>query len=316
MKKITDVIKKSKKIALFTHINPDGDAIGSVFAMGQILNKNGFSADVYINESVPKRLEFLLNYGENPYETRFIDKDYDLFLALDCGDLFRLGDYAEIFSKFSNTATIDHHATNPMYAKTNFVKAHGGSTGELVYDFIKLSGYEIDKDTASLIYSAVASDTGSFKYPSTTKETLICASDLIEKGADYSKISKLLFDTSDLKELKMKGIAIEKLELFYDGLVAVTTLTEEDFKKADAVYEDADAVVDIPRSVAGAEAGIVIKENNGKTKVSIRTNNYVDASALASMFGGGGHIRAAGITSLLSADEIKNALLKEIKELL
>ena len=316
MKDILSAVKAAKKVALFTHITPDGDAIGSTFAMGQILKSAGIENDIYINEKIPERLSLLTGYGDNPYFTEFSFREYDLMLALDCGDLHRLGDYADIFASFENTVVIDHHVSNPGYGKFNFIEAHGSSTGEIVYNFALQGNFEITPDVASLIYAAIVSDTGCFKYSSTTPKTLVAASDLMEKGADYVKICKKLFDTEDIKTLKLKAMATENMQLYHDGKVAVVTVRSKDMESVGAVYEDAEALTDIPRSVAGVEVGIVVKEWKDKTKASIRTNEYVDASALASIYGGGGHIRAAGLVSEKDVFSLRDDLVAKLQDLI
>ncbi|MBO5453579.1 MAG: bifunctional oligoribonuclease/PAP phosphatase NrnA [Clostridia bacterium] len=316
MKNIIKAIREAKKVALFTHITPDGDAIGSTFAMGQLLRSAGIENDIYINEKVPERLKVLEAYGENPYYTELQDNDYDLMLALDCGDLHRLGDFADAFGNFENTAVIDHHVSNPGYAKVNFIEAHGSSTGEAVYNFALQGCFEISSNVASLLYAAITSDTGCFKYSSTTPRTLVAAADLMEKGADYVKICKKLFDTEDIKTLRLKAMATENLQLYHNGKVAVITVTTKDLESHGAIYEDAEGLTDIPRSVSGVEVGIVIKEWKDKTKASIRTNEYVDASALAAIYGGGGHIRAAGLVSEMDVLSLRDDLVANLKDLI
>ncbi len=316
MNTIISEIKKAKKAAIFTHITPDGDAIGSTFALSQLLRSCGIENDVYINEKVPERLLNLIQYGENPFFTEFKDSDYDLMIALDCGDLHRLGDFSSVFENFENTVVIDHHVSNPGYGKFNYIEAHGSSTGEIIYRFATEGGFTITPETASLIYAAIVSDTGCFKYSSTTPATLSAAAFLMEKGADYVKICKKLFDTEDIKTLKLKALATENMCLYHDGRVAIITVTQKQLESVGAVYEDAEGLTDIPRSVSGVEVGIVIKEWKDKTKASIRTNEYVDASYLASLYGGGGHIRAAGLVSQLSVSELRDDLADKLKELL
>ena len=316
MNNIISQIKKAKRAALFTHITPDGDAIGSTFALSRLLDSVGIQNDVYINEKIPERLLFLTEYGKNEFYTEFENKDYDLMIALDCGDLHRLGDFAQIFGEFENTIVIDHHVSNPGYGKFNYIEPHGSSTGEIIYRFATQGNFEISSDIASLIYGAIVSDTGCFKYSSVTPETLVSASFLLEKGADFVKICKKLFDTEDIKTLKLKAMATDNMKMFYDGKVAIVTVTRQQLESIGAVYEDAEGLTDIPRSVSGVEVGIVIKEWKDKTKASIRTCEYVDASHLASLYGGGGHVRAAGLVSDMSVTKLCDDLVEKLKELL
>ena len=316
MNTIISQIKKAKRAALFTHITPDGDAIGSVFALSCLLESIGIQNDVYINEKIPERLMFLVDYGKKEYLTEYENKDYDLMIALDCGDLHRLGDFTQFFGEFENTVVIDHHVSNPGYGKYNYIELHGSSTGEIIYRFATQGDFELSSDVASLIYAAIVSDTGCFKYSSVTPQTLVSASVLLEKGADHVKICKKLFDTEDIKTLKLKAMATDSMKLFHNGKVAIVMVTKQQLESAGAVYEDAEGLIEIPRSVSGVEVGIVIKEWKDKTKASIRTNEYVDASYLASLYGGGGHVRAAGLVSDMSVTKLCDDLVEKLKEFL
>ena len=316
MNTIISQIKKAKRAALFTHITPDGDAIGSVFALSCLLESIGIQNDVYINEKIPERLMFLVDYGKKEYLTEYENKDYDLMIALDCGDLHRLGDFTQFFGEFENTVVIDHHVSNPGYGKYNYIEPHGSSTGEIIYRFATQGDFELSSDVASLIYAAIVSDTGCFKYSSVTPQTLVSASVLLEKGADHVKICKKLFDTEDIKTLKLKAMATDSMKLFHNGKVAIVMVTKQQLESAGAVYEDAEGLIEIPRSVSGVEVGIVIKEWKDKTKASIRTNEYVDASYLASLYGGGGHVRAAGLVSDMSVTKLCDDLVEKLKEFL
>lgn len=317
MNKIIKMVKSAKKIALFTHVIPDGDTLGSAFAMKNAIQKMGKKADVYINEKIPSRLMFLTSFLDGEYLSSYKnDEKYDLMIAIDCGDISRLGEFSEVFENFENTAVIDHHFSNTGFGKENYIKAHGSSTGEVIYDFLKKGRFKTDDKIASLLYSAIASDTGCFKYESADEKTYLVASYLIKMGAKHSEICKYLFDTDDIKTLRLRGMAIDKLELFHEGQVAVVVITADDLEKLNATYEDAESVIEIPRKVEGAEVAVVIKEWKDKTKASIRTNKYVDASAFASLYGGGGHVRAAGLVTEMDTETLKNDMVNRLKEIL
>ena len=316
MNKAFEKVLEAEKVALFTHIVPDGDALGSVFSMCLALEKMGKKAEVFINEKLPKKLEFLNTYFKKNYFTEFKDEGFDLYLALDCGDGKRLGAYEDVFMNADNTVSIDHHATNSMFAKENFVVGDASSTGELVFEFVKESKIEFDRDIASLVYTAIASDTGCFKYESTKQKAHIYAAELIGWGAEFALINKLLFDTELKEELKLKGYAMNNLEYYYDGKLALVVITNEILESMGATYEDAEVLSIIPRSVFGVEMGLVIKEWKGKTKVSIRTNSYADATALAGKFGGGGHIRASGAVLECNVFEARDKLVEAAKDVI
>ncbi len=312
---INNVIKaleNVKSAAVFTHIMPDGDALGSSFSLKNFLEEQGKKCDVYIADSVPERLKFLC--GE--YFTEFSDKNYDTFIALDAGDLKRLDYYGEVFSEQKNTLLIDHHATNTKFASINYVLPDASSTGEVLFEIFKKAGYRFSKETAKCLYAAIASDTGCFKFESTGVKGHIYAAELIETGINFAKINRLLFDTEEKNAYKLKGYAMSVIKYFAEGKIASVTVTNDDLLNLGCKYEDTEGLSDVPRVVKGVEVGLILKEFGDKIKVSIRTNEYADATKIASVYGGGGHIRASGCVSTDSASVTLEKLVKKAEELL
>lgn len=317
MKKVIDLIKTAENIALFCHINCDGDAVGSVFALKRILEEFGKSVTVFIDTKIPERLKFMPKVYDAEYLTVYEDRGFDLFIALDCGDLKRLGEFAEVFEKAENTISIDHHASNSRFAKENVVVPDASATGEVLYDLTQMGNFLISKETATLLYGAIASDTGSFQYQNTSSKTHMIASKLIELGADSVMMNKKLFDTLMVNEIKIKGYAMSNFQLFEDGKICLVSITKDVMEKVECLYEDVEGISGFPRSVDGVEIGLLVKEwKDNVFKVSIRTNNYVDATVLAGKFGGGGHIKASGCTIEGSIDEVKEKIVKAAKELI
>ena len=312
MESVIKALKKLNNAAIFTHVMPDGDAFGSALSLREVLKDMGKDADVYISDNVPKRLLFM----SEDYLTSFTDKGYDTLISLDAGDLKRLSEYGEIFKNHQNTISIDHHKTNSLFAKINYVVPEASSTGEVLYDIFKKMGAKISKKTAEHLYCAIASDTGCFKFSSTGEKGHLIAADLIKKGIDFAELNRLLFDTEEVVSYKLKGYAMNKAELHLGGKVSTVSITKEDLKMLGADFEHTEGLSDVTRVIEGVEVGIVLKEKDDLVKVSIRTNRYVDATVLASTFGGGGHIRASGCVSDLSIEETKQKLIKKAQELI
>ena len=315
MKNIANALLKAEKVAIFVHISADGDALGSAFALKYNLNKMNKVADVYLNEEISERLEFILGFAPLDYKTELENKDYDCLAALDCGDLNRTGIYKEYFETHNNTINVDHHFTNDGYAKLNYVEGSASATGELIFELLKEMNIEFDDATASLLYTAISSDTGCFAYSNAKAHTHIRIAELLNFNIDSAEINRLLFSTNTLTELKLQAYTVENMLICHDGKLAVAVIDEEYLKKCGASYEHTEGLVDILRSVKGVEIACLIKEKEGKTKGSIRTNSYADATLIASQFGGGGHIRAAGFSSDLSLEEVKNKVIEITKDM-
>ena len=315
MKNIVNSLLKAEKIAIFVHISADGDALGSAFALKYSLNKMNKVADVYLNEQVSDRLEFMLDFAPVEYKTDLPANDYDCLIALDCGDVFRLGIYKDYYEKHSNTLNVDHHFTNKGYGKFNYVKGDASSTGELVFGLLREIGTDFDNGIAALLYCAISSDTGCFAFSNVSPDTHIFASELLKYDFDSAEINRLMFATNTLIELKLQAYLIENMLVCHNGKLAVAVIDENCLKSFGASYEHTEGLVDVLRSVKGVEIACLIKEKDGKTKGSIRTNVYADAAVIASYFGGGGHIRAAGFSCDSTLEEVKSKVIEVTKDM-
>ena len=313
---IISKIKEVKKVAILPHVSADGDALGSSLALAYAVKELGVEPIIYIEEDIPLSYKFLPGEECTKVYQGEAEK-YDLVIALDTGDIERLGKRVEIFNIGSDTINIDHHATNTEFAKLNYVKTSSSATGEIIYQLIKMMGIPLTEEMATCIYVAITTDTGGFRYSNTTSITHQIVSDLINSGVDVAGVSQLLFETMSLGKTKLMGSAIDTLEILEGGKVAIIIVTEDMIKNAGAKEEDCDGIVNIGRNIKGVEVGILIRENlNDYFKINLRSKNYVDVSIIANKLGGGGHKNAAGCTIEGNMRDIKQMLLKEIREVL
>ncbi len=315
-KRIIDKVNDAENIAILPHVSVDGDALGSSLALALALEKAGKNSKIYIEEEIPAIYEFLpvKEYVEvyKPDEQK-----YDLVIALDTGDLERLGKRVDIFNSTPFTINIDHHTTNTEFALLNHVKPTAAAVGEMMYDLIKLMGICLDENIATCLYVAIATDTGGFRYSNTTPLTHQITADLINNGANVSMISQLVFETVPLKKVKLMGLAIDTIEIFEGGKVAFITITNDMIKEAGADDEDSDGLVNIARNVNGVEVAVLIKQkSDNEFKINFRSQSYVDVSAIANKYSGGGHKKAAGCTVKGNMEEIKGMINKDIREVL
>ena len=309
---LLEVLAKSNNVAIMPHISPDGDCFGACTAFYRIAKKLGKSAVVYIEEtSISETFAFLFDDVEVKCGENEIQK-YDLAVALDCGDLQRLGERKDIFCNSMITANIDHHITNTKFAKYNFVFENASSTCEILYDFIKNCSMEIDKQTAQSLYTGICTDTGGFRYSNTTPKVHKAAAELISFGLDVASISKRVFEMVSMERLRLQALAILSLELYDEGRLAVITIDEKMINYANAADEDLEGFVNIARSVKGVECAIALRQTqDGKVKASLRSNNSVDVSLFAAKYGGGGHAKASGFTVEGNIKDIKNMVVKD-----
>lgn len=316
LNKVCEKIKEGNNIAIIPHISVDGDCLGSSFALFLALKKIGKKVTVLLEENIPKTLKFLK--GEYLLLDELCTSTvFDTVICVDSSDEKRINKRAFLLEK-GESINIDHHITNTKYAKINYVDSSCSATGEIIFNIINCLEIAIDTDIATNLYTAIASDTGGFRYSNTTAVTHNIAASLIDTGIDIARINRMIFDTISLSKLKLISGAIDSIELYENGKIAVIALNRESIDKAGALEEDMDGLSAFPRSIEGVEVGIILNENdNGKIRISFRSNEYIDVSKIAMLFGGGGHKKAGGCTlekDMQSAKrEVISAVIKEIK---
>ena len=291
MKKIAEVIKNAENIVITAHINEDADALGSVFALSMALRNMGKNVTALLSDIPERRLQFL----DFPYEVYKEGAEYpqDLLICLDSADVKRLGDRASLLEK-SQSISIDHHYTNTNYAKINHVEGGLSATGEIIYKLILELGGEITKEIAEFLYVAISGDTGSFKYSSTSSETMRVVADLMEKGIDHAELSRRIHETESLESVILKGHIMSHIKSLCNGKVNMVVLNDETFKKFGVSEKDVGDIVNIPRMIEGTEVAVSVREVPEKIKLSFRSNGRYNVSDIAGRFGGGGHEMAAG----------------------
>jgi phosphoesterase RecJ-like protein len=312
LEEIAKVIKKVQNIAILPHLSADGDALGSSFALSLALSRAGKSVKVYLEEDIPSSYDFLPGKESAVTET---DGEivWDVAIAVDSGDIGRIGERQAILETAKITINIDHHYSNTEYCDYNFVNPDSAAAAEIIYSLICLMDIEIDTDIASCLYVALLTDTGGFKFSNTSSETLRIASELIKSGIDLATLNYIIFDATTLNKVKLTGRAIESLEIFEEGKIALITISRDDMKKTGANDEDCEGIVNIGRNIKGVEVSVMMRETeDGKIKVSLRSANYYDVSAVAASNGGGGHKRAAGCVMDGPLESAAEKLLKDI----
>lgn len=313
---IIPVIKNARKITILPHISADGDALGACTGLAIALKSLNKDVSVFLEEQLPEIYGFLPGKNLTEVFTRY-NQSPDLCIALDTGDIERLGERVSIFNDSRVTVNIDHHSTNTEFAFYNHVETEAPAVGEIIFRLLKELDVDINTEIALCLYVALITDTGGFRYGNTTPAAHKMAAELVEKGLDVAGISQWIFETVSIGKTMLIGEAINSLELLHCGKTAFITLTDEAMLKTGAKEEDCEGIVNIGRNIKGVEVAAVFRKKiNGEIKVNLRSKSYADVSSIASMFGGGGHKRAAGFTAEDSIDNIKQMLLKDIGEVL
>ena len=307
-RKLLSFLKGKDNFFIATHINPDGDAIGSAVALSMALESQGKKTVVYGRDIVPEFCRFL------PGHERFRNSTLDLqpsafnLILLDCNSLERAG--VERLS-FKYSAVIDHHGTEENFGDIRWVEPEAAATGMMIFYLIKEIGLKITRDIAINLYSAIAVDTGTFRYSNTTAEVLRVGAELIEAGANPAYISNHFYETWSKEKFALLIMALNTLEI-KDG-IAITVVTKGMYKKTGTGSEDTENFSNFPRMMEDIKVSAFFREiGNNYWKVSLRSRRDINVARIAVLFEGGGHRNASGYKVKASLESAKKALLKAV----
>ncbi|GAX60742.1 phosphoesterase [Candidatus Scalindua japonica] len=317
---IVDIINDGKKFIITTHLFSEGDAIGSELALKRFLCSIDKEAVIVNNEALPavyhcfdtdSDVKFLKNRDINVNLN-----DFDAIFIVDVADWGQLGDFADMIKTSPITKIcIDHHASNPGYADINIIDKEASSAGELIFDLITFMNGDISLEIATPLYLSIATDTGWFKFSNTSVKALKACSDLIKVGVKSEVIYEQLFNNKHMSYLKLLNLALGILRPECDGKVVWTKLTKDMIKSSGVKFVDTDVIIDLVRAVKEVEVVIIFREiGERKTKVSFRSKHTVDVAKLASDFGGGGHVRAAGASINEPVDTAIGNIISGVRE--
>ncbi len=323
---IAEILELLRKFDIFTissHINPDGDAIGSQIAIYSLLLDFRKKAYILNTDPVPFTYNFL-PYIDN-YQWGDSAENYpqnvDVAIILDCGNIKRIGEKLADKTKPKHAIiNIDHHLNNSYFGTHNLVDEKACATSELVFNIIDQSGIGFGYERAISLYSGIITDTGSFKYKNTTAESHRIAARLIDEGIKPDFTAEMIYSVIPYQKAKLFGLALESLTLSEDGSIAWISISKEMFKKTGTSSADTDEFIDYIRSVKDIQVAIMFKENeNGSVKVSLRSKNnktgrYISVDQIASAFGGGGHQMAAGCVVPGPLNSAINTIIKAVRD--
>ena len=320
--RIVDVINGGKKFIITTHLFSEGDAIGSELALKRFLCDLNKEAVIVNNEKLPpvyscfdpdKDVKFLRSKDVNIN----LD-DFDAIFMVDVADWGQLGDFADMIKASQITKIcIDHHPTNPGYADINVRDKGASSAGELIYDLIIHMNGELTLELATPLYLSIATDTGWFKFSNTSANAFKACSALIEAGVKSQIIYEKLYHNKHASYLKLLNLMLGALSSECDGQLVWTKMTKKMIKSSGVEFVDTDVMIDLIRAVNEVEVVVIFRElGERKTKVSFRSKHTIDVSKLASDFGGGGHVRAAGASLEEPIDTVIGDVISAASELL
>lgn len=290
VKQSAELLAQKNRLALFAHTNPDGDAIGAVCALAIALRRMGKTVNLFCDMPIGEKIT--KNFSETHSISKKILGEYDLLVAVDCGDLNRVGEFAGIYDRFAETLTLDHHG-GEFFSKYNLVNNYA-STCQIIYEILREFPVEIDSLLATYLYMGLCNDTGNFSHTNTDSACFLMAADLCEKGAEIQKINRVFFKDASLAETKILGRAISHMRTYYDNKLVLMYLTQSDLEDCGANFSETAGIVAHAIDVDTARVGVMLTEfNKNSYKVSMRGKDFC-VRDVCRQFGGGGHMYASG----------------------
>lgn len=313
-RKILDLISSNQRFVISTHINPDGDAIGSELALYSFLTELNKSVWIVNTDSTPLVYSFLPNVKQ--ISSVPPSEQFDVLIVVDVGELKRIGSNLSTVLPVNKTVVcIDHHATNESFADYNLVEPDASATSEILYRLIKKQDMPVGKERAVCLYTGIMDDTGCFRYSNATPTAHRVAAELISEGIKVDEIYRKVYETLPEGTIHLLARVLSTLNLTPDGKIACFYVTQEMFRDTGTQPEDVEGFTDYPRSINTVEVVIFLRElEDGKTKVSLRSQNNFAVNKVAADYGGGGHKRAAGCTVDMSYDKLAKVLVEDIQK--
>ncbi len=302
-------LQSAKKIAITTHMRPDGDAFGSALALSCALDRLGIENGVFVESDIPANLAFM--DGLDKIKKRMW-QDFDLLLAVDCSDEQRLGALSDEFliarRKKIDTVNIDHHVSNTRFAKYNYVRECAANCMN-VAALVEYLGVPFDKNIAEYLLIGLLTDSGNFSHDDVNEESMILAAKLLKAGADIRELQYQLFKKQSPARAALHAATMSGMRYFFEGRFALIVVTQAAMEKCGADGSATEGFVDFPLNVAGVEvAASLLEVKKRQYRVSLRSKLYADVNKIAATYGGGGHVRAAGCMLFGELEEIIDRL--------
>jgi phosphoesterase RecJ-like protein len=312
MDTVIDRLTESQAIFMSTHINPDGDAIGSLIALGLGLQQHGKHIYLYNASPIPAVYRFLPGV-QLVQQVLPESSAWDTAVVLDCGTLDRIGVAVDFVRGLPQVINIDHHVTNTNFGQYRLVDSTACSSAEIVYRLLKKMAITIDAAIATSIYTGILTDTGSFRFANTNSAAYKICSEMVKVGVDPYTVAQHVYGTYSLGRIKLLNMALDSIEISANGKLSLMTLTQDMFRETDTNPEDVDGMINYAKRIEDVKVAALIMENeNGAVQkryhVSLRSDGTVDVAEIAASFGGGGHFSAAGFGVESSLKALKKTI--------
>lgn len=316
--RIADYVQRAKRVLVVSHIDPDGDALGSQLAFGEYLESLGKEVFLLRDSAIPDKYEFLPGIDKVvPAESMVDDFAVDTAVILECPNPQRVGSTMKYITEDVAVLDIDHHPDAQELGAINWFETSASSVGEMLCEYFDTTNVRITPTMATCLYTAILTDTGRFRFPATSERTMELAGQLITAGANPQDICDHVYYRMRPSTLRLTGLVLHDIEFHHDNRICFVTMTNDMLARSGAEKAESDGIVDFTMYGADVRAGAFFKEVNDKeTKVSMRSRGGIDVSAVAAEFGGGGHRNAAGCRITGNLEHAKSTILGKLQEAL
>lgn len=316
LSEIKSCLEAARIVLVVSHLDPDGDALGTQLAFGRYLGELGKDVRMIRDSEIPDRYRFLPE-AENIIPSDKLPDSYepDVIVVLECPHLDRAGSAARFAQGKTTIINIDHHQDSEQFGNINWINAEASSVGEMAYEYFIEVGWEISTETACQLYTAILTDTGRFRYSATSPRTMAIAGDLIAHGANPRTICDAVYFQRKPSTMLLVGEVLASMQYFNNGRICLLTLTREMLKKTGADEAESDGLVDYTLHARGVNVGALLKEiDKNHTKISLRSCDGINVAEIAARLGGGGHFNAAGCVAGMPINEAQQMLIEMLGE--
>ncbi|MGB8656549.1 MAG: bifunctional oligoribonuclease/PAP phosphatase NrnA [Candidatus Zixiibacteriota bacterium] len=322
LEKILDFIRKSHAVLITSHRDPDGDSIGSQLTLAELAESLGKRCRVINQGNLPDKYRFLDPYGkmerlDGSREQKSTERALDLVFVLDCTSLDRLGQVSEILPAGATLVNIDHHPDNEQFGTFNYIDVEASAVGEMVFSLWRHSTLPLTPTVATQLFAAILTDTGRFKFSNTSPHCLRVCAELVEAGANPKQVTNQIYFNHSLAFLKLLGSVLSDSLILLEGKICAITVRRDLLSRLEVDSGEMEGVVDYSLFLKGVEIGLLFTEKEEcKTKVNLRSQNHLDVSKVARVFGGGGHRNAAGCTLNHDLEQSKKIIIDLVEKIL
>ena len=315
MEEVLSILDKAKTVAICSHVNPDGDALGSSLALATLLRARGCEVTCLLaqEQPAPGLYAFLDDYSF--VSASSYTETPDLFIALDVPKAARLGGGNAVLERSPHSLCIDHHPDYDGFSESYFGNSSAAATSSIVWSIIKASGVPVTKAMADFCYIGLMTDTGCFSFQNTDEQAFRDAADMVAHGVDPSFLSMMVYESKSMNLLELESRLINRIRFSPNKMIVYSWVNEQDFRELGISRDDTEGLPTILRSIAGAEVSLLLRQEKGSVRANMRSRGSLDVGALARSFGGGGHKAASGATFKSSLDETIKTLLAAIENL-